>query len=126
MRSNGFNHARLHNLLEGTVLLHGPRKSLLGGTNSSVIGMNLCAGAIAGIAVALVCAVALSAYVVKRTLGAKRRREAGVDGMNAKLEHSTKVGSGSFLAGQIVHEHLACRYIDSLGRICSTWVLALR
>jgi hypothetical protein len=35
----------------------------------------LLAGAIAGIAVALVCAVALSAYIVKRTLGAKRRRE---------------------------------------------------
>jgi hypothetical protein len=33
------------------------------------------AGAIAGIAVALVCAVALSAYIVKRTIGAKRRRE---------------------------------------------------
>uniref|UniRef100_A0A383VIB2 CBM1 domain-containing protein n=1 Tax=Tetradesmus obliquus TaxID=3088 RepID=A0A383VIB2_TETOB len=46
-------------------------------------------GAIAGIAVALVCAVALSAYVVKRTLGAKRRREAGEDA-SGNLEHSSK------------------------------------
>jgi high-affinity Fe2+/Pb2+ permease len=47
----------------------------------------LFAGAIAGIAVALVCAVALSAYVVRRTLGAKRRREMGMD-VSAKLDYS--------------------------------------
>jgi hypothetical protein len=60
-------------------MLKGSAKACQSMNNQTLRMRVLCAGAIAGIAVALVCAVVLSAYVVKRTLGAKRRGELAAD-----------------------------------------------